>query len=137
MQMLPVTMRKPRFSVAQESAAESTETEWESEPVGAYPVDIWEDGLAVIVEAELPGFCGDSVDVSVDEQCLRLFADRQPENSSEKKYLSERQFVRIQRTFKLPAAVDAELADARLEDGVLRLRLPKTQRTRPATIPVR
>lgn len=134
--MLPVTMRKPQFSVAQDTEPTSDVSGWKSEYVGAYPVDIWEDGLAVIVEAELPGFRGDDVNVSVDEHCLRLQADRQPEGAAEKKYLSERQFVKVQRTFNLPAAVDGKLADACLEDGVLRLRLPKTQRTRPASIPI-
>lgn len=134
--MLPVTMRKPRFSVSQDTDTTSSQSQWESENVGAYPVDIWEDGLAVIVEAELPGFRGDNVDISVDQHCLRLHADRQTDGPGEKKYLSERQFVKVQRTFNLPAAVDGELADASLEDGVLRLRLPKTRRTRPASIPI-
>jgi HSP20 family protein len=104
---------------------------------GAYPVDIEEDDEAVTVEAELPGFKPEEVDVSLDDGRLNITAERKPEEKKGKTHLSERRFVRVERSFTLPTAVDQEKAEAKLEGGVLHLRLPKAEESKPRRVPLK
>lgn len=140
--MLPITVRKPQFSATLPTAAQTAsevgrhQKRAESEDIGAYPVDIWENQMSLIVEAELPGFSSDDVNIILGEDCLQLQADREPQEAVGRSHLSERQFVSIQRTFSLPCPVDGRKADASLKDGILRLQLPKAGCTRSAVIRV-
>jgi HSP20 family protein len=104
---------------------------------GAYPVDIDEDEDSIRVEAELPGFTADQVDVTVDDGTLNITAERKPEESKGKKHLSERRFVRVERSFTLPTRVNEEQAEAKLDGGVLKLRLPKAAEAKPKRVPLK
>jgi len=104
------------------------------EMTGAYPVDIDEDDEAVTVEAELPGFKREEVNVTVDNGMLSIIAERQPEEKKGTVHLSERRLMRVERRFTLPASVDEDKAEAKLEGGVLKLRLPKTAESKPKQI---
>ncbi len=98
----------------------------EDEMSGAYPVDVEESDGEIRVEAELPGFNRDEVDVTLDDGLLTISAERKTEEKKGKKHLSERRFTHVERSFRLPTSVDESAAEARLDKGVLHLRLPKS-----------
>lgn len=102
----------------------------------SYPVDIREDDEKIYVEAELPGFSKDEVDVTFENGVLSISAERKQEEQSDKgtQHLHERRFRRVRRSFTMPTSVDTNNVDARLEDGVLRLMLHKTEDVRPRRI---
>jgi HSP20 family protein len=108
----------------------------EGELTGAYPVDIREEDGTILVEAEMPGFKRDEINVSLDQGVLHITAERKPEETKGHKHLTERRFTRVQRSFTLPTSVDEANVEAKLEDGVLQLRLPKTAESRPKRIKV-
>ena len=90
-------------------------------------VDILEEEDAIVLSAELPGMKADDVHVHVEHGVLTLSGERRLE-SEEKKgdyHRIERSYGSFSRAFALPKTVDAEAIDAKLEEGVLRLRLPK------------
>lgn len=97
----------------------------ESDLVGSYPVDVSEENGMIKVEAELPGFNKEDIDVSIDDNVLRIEAERKTEETGATKHLSERRYTRVQRSFMLPAPVDESKADAKISDGVLYLEIPK------------
>jgi HSP20 family protein len=97
---------------------------------GDYPVDIEEDDEAITVEAEMPGFGKDEIEVRLDGNVLRIAAERGREERKATRHLHERRFTRIERRFTLSAEVDESRAEASLEDGVLKLRLPKAETSR-------
>jgi HSP20 family protein len=103
------------------------------------PVNVWEDGEAFYVEAELPGLKQDQVHVAVTNRSeLTLQGERQPEEAAGGSWhRRERGFGKFQRVLTLPGPVDAEKVEARLEQGVLRLRLPKAEEARPRRIEVK
>lgn len=106
----------------------------------AYPVDIREDEKNVYVEAEMPGFKKDEINVTVEEGILHITAERseQPDQQEEQGYhLRERRYSRFHRAFTLPTAVDESKADAKLDEGVLHLTLPKTAEVQPRKIEVK
>jgi len=109
----------------------------EGELTGAYPVDISEDEETITVKAEVPGFKREDIDIALDGDMLRITAQRKSEEDKGTKHLSERRFTRIERAFTLPAAVDKAGAEAKLEEGVLCLRLPKTSESKAYRIEVK
>ncbi len=106
----------------------------------AYPVDIREDNGQILVDAEMPGFDKDEVEVTLENGVLNICAEHQEEKEQKKKgkpYLSERRYRRIQRSFTLPAAADASKVKANLKDGVLHLAIPKAQEATASKIAVK
>ncbi len=106
----------------------------------SYPVDIHEDENSVLVEAELPGFKKEEIDVSMEQGILTINAHRQAETKEKGKaepYLHERQYTRVSRSFRLPIAVDEGKVECMLKDGVLNIRLPKREELKPRKIEVK
>ncbi len=107
--------------------------------LGNYPVDVEEDDDQIVIEAELPGFKQEEIDVNVENGVLTIKAVRQPKESDGKKkrHMSERRYTRVQRAFTLPRTVDGSDVDARLDGGVLTLTLKKTEESKPRKIQIR
>jgi len=108
----------------------------ESDLTGAYPVDIREENGNLVVEAELPGFKPDEIDVSVDRGVLSITAEREPAETQGKRHLTERRYTRVERQFTLPTTVDESKVQATLDDGLLRLELPKTDENKRRRIEI-
>ncbi|MFC0133195.1 heat-shock protein Hsp20 [Massilia eurypsychrophila] len=93
-------------------------------------VNVAEDDNAFRVEAELPGVKKEDVKVSVDGPRVTIEAaagQRGEQREGESVVHRERITRRFVRSFVLPTEVDDAGAEARLEDGLLRLTLPKKQ----------
>ena len=108
-------------------------------PVTAFPaVNVWEDNEAFHLEAELPGLKQDDVNIAVTQRnVLTLSGERKPEEGEGRWHRRERGFGRFQRVLRLPAPVDADKVEAKLENGVLRLTLPKHEDAKPRRIAVK
>jgi HSP20 family protein len=104
----------------------------------AYPVDIREDQDHVYVDAEMPGFTRDQVDVTLENGVLTLNAERKIDEQPEgQQHLNERRFTRVSRSFTLPNTVDESKVDATLVDGVLKLTLHKREEVKPRRIEIK
>jgi HSP20 family protein len=103
------------------------------------PVNVWEDSEAFYVEVEVPGLTQEQVNVSVTHKNqLTLQGERRPEDVSKGRWhRRERGFGRFQRVLKLPAPVDADRVEAKLENGLLALTLPKAEEAKPRRITVK
>jgi HSP20 family protein len=110
---------------------------WEGGEASAYPVDIYEDDHNIYVEAELPGFAKEEIDVNYEAGVLTLTAQRkQAEREGTQPHVSERRFTRVQRRFTLPTSVDENNVTARLENGVLHVALKKRAETQRRKIDI-
>lgn len=94
---------------------------------GAYPVDIREEDGRLIVDAEMPGFSRDEIDVNLEGDVLRITAERKAEEGEGTSHLKERRFTRVERAFTLPAPVEEAEVQAKLDSGVLHLEMPMTK----------
>lgn len=102
------------------------------------PVNVWEDQEHVYCEAELPGMQLDKINIYVTEgDQLTVEGERQPFDGQGTWHRRERGFGRFSRTFTLPVPVDADKVEARYEQGVLRITLPKSEAARPRRITVK
>jgi HSP20 family protein len=103
---------------------------WTDDGLAMPRLDLSETEKTFEVQAELPGVKKEDVRVSVDGQRVTIEAECQQANEQregEQVVYSERSTRRYQRSFTLPSEVEDTGAEAKLEDGVLRLSLPKRQ----------
>ena len=111
----------------------------ESNYLAPYAVDVREDADHIFVEAELPGFKKEEVDITLENQVLTIAAERKQAKDEQKKgdvLLNERRYTRFLRSFTLPPTVDSTAVDAKLNDGVLTLTLNKRPETKPRKVTV-
>ena len=102
-----------------------------------YGVDIREDGDRLVVEAEMPGFKKEDVDITLENQTLTISGERREEKKDQKEagyLLNERRYSRFLRSFTLPPTVDEKSVQAKLENGVLTVTLNKREETKPRKI---
>jgi HSP20 family protein len=100
-------------------------------------LDVYEDKDQFTVVAELPGFKKDEVEISLHQGALTISGERKQESHGKDEGLrSERYFGRFQRTVTLPAEVNAEGVRASLQDGILKIELPKAEEAKPKQIEV-
>lgn len=107
---------------------------------GAVPaLNVWEDEANFFVESDLPDVAPDKLDVTVKEgNRLTIAGERklcEPANAVW--HRQERFAGAFTRELTLPAPVDADKVEARFENGVLRLTLPKSEAARPRKIAVK
>jgi HSP20 family protein len=100
-------------------------------------VDIFETDLEITLLADMPGVAADGVNIDLKDGVLTLSADPKPwEGPDESDVSVEFEIGRYYRQFALSDAIDQKRINARLEDGVLRLTLPKAQKAVPRKITV-
>ncbi|MFA6053871.1 MAG: Hsp20/alpha crystallin family protein [Thermodesulfovibrionales bacterium] len=92
-------------------------------------VDIVKEGDDIVVKAELPGMKKEDIDVSLTKDTITISGEKKKEEKIEKKdyYSLERSYGSFKRSFSLPAEVQTEKASAKFKDGVLEIRIPKTE----------
>jgi HSP20 family protein len=100
-------------------------------------VDILERGDAYLIYADLPGVDDKHVRVDLDKGVLSLEADlaTAPEEAWEPIH-TEYRFGSFHREFRLSEEIDTAGVSASMRDGVLELRLPKTEKHQPRRIAV-
>jgi HSP20 family protein len=104
-----------------------------------YPlVNVREEAEAFLVEAEVPGVTRDQIEVLIRHGTeLTLQGERKALSSDTGAWhYQERGVGRFQRVLTLPAPVDADKVQARLDHGVLHVVLPKSEAVKPQRIPV-
>jgi HSP20 family protein len=106
---------------------------------GVFPsVNVSEDGQNVYVRAELPGLTPDDVEMSVEGNTLSLSGERKRAESGNAYYhRRERQTGRFQRAITLPDDIDTEKVEGVFKDGVLTVKLPKTEKAKPRKIEIK
>lgn len=102
-------------------------------------VDIAETVEEFHIKAELPEVRKEDVRVSVDGGLLRIEGERkqEKEDKGRKYHRVERSYGSFLRTFTLPDNIDDTKVRADFKDGVLHVRLPKTEKAKPKAIDVK
>ena len=90
-------------------------------------VDVAETGDGIEVVTELPGVAEEDVNVSLEDDVLRIRAEKRSESTGEDKkwHVVERSFGTFERAIRMPAGIDPAKVAARFADGVLAVTLPK------------
>lgn len=105
----------------------------------SFSADIREEEGRYLLEAELPGIDREDVEIKIEDNLLTIKASQESRRDSdgEKYLIRERQTSEFSRSFVLPRDVDKEAIEARFENGILALDLPKSEESKPRTIKIK
>src|SRR4051812_39731069 len=103
------------------------------------PLDVEEGDKEISVRAEIPGVSPEELNLSINDNTLVIAGEKkESEEKREGGYLfQERRFGSFRREVPLPAKVDPEDVQAEYKDGVLHVRLKKSQEAMPKRIEVK
>ena len=102
------------------------------------PVDIQETPDAYKLEAELPGLTKDDINITLENNVLRLSGERKFEKDAKKEnyHRVERTYGTFTRAFALPQQVNPEGVNAAFENGILTVTVPKAEQAKPRKISI-
>ena len=119
------------------------EAAWNGEPLasGAWlpPVDIAETAdKDIVLKTELPEMKREHIKVSFENNTLTLEGERtfKRDEQGEKYHRVERGYGSFRRSFTMPANVDPSRVEADYKDGVLTVKLPRREESRPRQIQI-
>lgn len=92
------------------------------------------DGYAL--EAEMPGVSKSGLEITLDNNELTIIGHRQPAPLNGEALFHESRNADYRRVFELDPAIDTAKISAQMEQGVLKLTLPKSERVKPRKITV-
>lgn len=103
------------------------------------PLDVIEEEGQYIVKASMPGITPEDVEITLTDNVLTIKGEtkRESEDTQANYHVRERQYGSFMRQIALPMQIDSEHVEATHENGVLTLRLPKSESAKPKKIPVR
>lgn len=101
-------------------------------------VNISENDKEVTVKAELPGMDSKDIDISIQNNALVLKGEKRFEDEQDEGdyHRVECSYGSIHRTVQLPAEVDPEKVKAKFKNGVLKVKLPKTEGSKSRKIEI-
>jgi HSP20 family protein len=101
-------------------------------------VDIYETPEHVVLRADLPGIAEKDIDVRIENNVLVLRGERKflKEAKEEDYHRIERSYGVFSRTFQLPGTIDQNKIQAIHQDGVLEVRLPKREDSKPRQVKI-
>jgi HSP20 family molecular chaperone IbpA len=100
-------------------------------------VDIFENDQQITLLADMPGVASDDIIIDLNDNVLSISGEVKPfEGSNETDVLIEFEIGRYSRQFTLSEVIDQSKIEAKHEDGVLRLTLPKAEKAIPRQIAV-
>ncbi len=102
-------------------------------------VDIQDAGDHFLLEVDVPGVKAEDINVTMENGVLNIEGERRHEERTEEQGYSriERSFGSFHRRFSLPETADADAIEAKVDNGVLVVRIAKAQKAQPRRIEVK
>lgn len=105
-------------------------------PVWIPTADIYETGEDFVVKAELPEVSEYDVSIKVEGNTLKIIGERKVQREGRSYHQVERSYGAFSRAFVLPEDVDQDNIKANLNDGVLKVILPRKSKELPRHIEI-
>ncbi|MHB8108480.1 MAG: Hsp20/alpha crystallin family protein [Syntrophorhabdaceae bacterium] len=102
-------------------------------------VNIWNDGEQTLVTTEIPGIAAGAIEISVIGKTLILKGSREPEPLDEGNayHRRERWYGQFTKAIELPFTIEAEKVSADFSNGILTIRLPRSEAEKPKKITIK
>jgi HSP20 family protein len=101
-------------------------------------VDIVESDQAVIVTAEFPGMSKEDIGIVIQDNVLTLKGEKKQDSGQKDKnyHRLERSYGSFERSFSLPVTIKNDKIKANFKDGILTIRLPKSDEAKRKEVPI-
>ena len=99
-------------------------------------VNIFETAEGYVLEAEMPGVNKEGLEITLEGNEITIVGRRASEKVSGDVIYRERRTAGFRRVFELDPAIDTSRASAKIDQGVLTLTLPKSEKVKPRKITV-
>lgn len=100
------------------------------------PVDAYITAEEIVVVANMPGVKPEDVEITLEGDTLTIRGQRPAPLQDRNYVIQERTYGNFQRTLSINVPVDAEKSEAKFENGLLTLTIPKAEAVRPKQIQV-
>lgn len=93
-------------------------------------IDMYEEGDELIIKAEMPGIKKEEISIDFTEDMITISGEKKSEEKTERKdfHRVERSFGSFTRKVRLPVEIQVEKAHASYKEGVLEIRMPKSEK---------
>jgi len=99
-------------------------------------VNIFETPEGYVLQAEMPGVAKDGLEITLEGTEISIVGRRAPEKIAGEPLFRERNHADYRRVFELDPAIDTGKVSAKIEQGILTVTLPKSERVKPRKITV-
>jgi HSP20 family protein len=102
-------------------------------------IDVYEEKDSVVVKAELPGMTKEDIEVNLAGENLTIKGEKKEDKEvkEDNYYRRERSYGSFLRTVALPSEVKSDEIKASFKDGVLEIRMPKTEEAKKKSVSVK
>ena len=107
--------------------------------IRAPAIDLFEEKDDIVVKAELPGMTKENIEVNLTDHTLTIKGEKKKEEEikEENYYRAERSYGSFLRTVELPKDVHGDKVKASFKNGILEVRLPKTEQAKTKEMKVK
>jgi HSP20 family protein len=131
-----VTLREAMDRLFEDSYVPARRQAEQREQVWRLPLDAYITAEEIVIVANMPGVKPDQVEITIEGDSLTIKGERPAPIGNVDYVLQERTYGKFQRTLNINIPVDANKAEAKFEDGLLTLVIPKAEAVKPKTIQV-
>jgi HSP20 family protein len=125
-----------KLAKAENIADQNSSTQYEEQAFRTPPVDIYQSENGFVLAADMPGVKQDSLSIDIENSVLTIEGRPQSTVFKGDQVLEEFELLTYKRVFELGSDIDQAKIEAELKDGVLHLRLPRSEAAQPRKIPV-
>lgn len=131
-----VTLREAMDRLFEDSFVPAGRRAEPREQVYRLPLDAYVTAEEIVVVANMPGVKPEGVEITIEGDTLTIRGERPAPLENVDYVLQERTHGKFQRTLNINIPVDANKAEAKFENGLLTLVIPKAEAVKPKTIQV-
>jgi HSP20 family protein len=131
-----VTLREAMDRLFEDSYVPARRQAEQREQAWRLPLDAYITAEEIVIVANMPGVKPENVEITIEGDTLTIKGERPAPFENVDYVLQERTYGKFQRTLNINVPVDANKAEAKFEDGLLTLIVPKAEAVKPKTIQV-
>ncbi|MBU1179035.1 Hsp20/alpha crystallin family protein [Patescibacteria group bacterium] len=134
-----ISRHEDKPAAKKDKQADKQTNSWMDEGEGQLTVDMYHKPSEIIVQAMLAGVKPEDLDVSITQDMITIKGQRQKikEVSEENYYYKELYWGGFSRSILLPQEIDVENSEATLKNGLLTIKLPKTNKEKSQKIKIK
>lgn len=131
-----VTLREAMDRLFEDTFVPARRATEPREQVFRLPLDAYVTPNDIVITANMPGVKPEAVEITIEGDTLTIKGERPATLANVDYALQERTYGKFQRTLSINIPVDADKAEAKFENGLLMLTIPKAEAIKPRTISV-